>query len=242
MAKFRRYLIFLVLMVVSVCSHAQTAPRTVEFQFTVFAQNRLNGLFFVPAPGSKPEELRFYSQARSASYSYRGSSLFTVHKGPPVDANNGQAPEAAIAARLLIPEGLTKALLFFVENPNRSDGTSPPYIILPLADTLGQVPRGHVRVVNLAGVTYAADIGGERLILERGLSRPIRVDKSTTIRLAVQMNEQWVPAGSRDVPFRENLHGFLVFFPPLEEGGIAPNIRVLLAEVPAEQASPQRER
>lgn len=241
MAKLRRHLTIFTLLAVSVCLHAQTAPRSVELEFTVFAQNRLSGLFFVPAPGAKPEELKFYSQARSASYSYRGANLFSVYSGSPSSVN-GQAPSAPVAARLQIPEGMTRALLFFVENPNKSDGTTPPYIILPLNDTLDQVPRGHVRIVNLAGLTYAADIGGERLILERGLSRPIRIDKSATIRLAVQLREQWVPAGSRDVAFRDNIRGFLVFFPPLEKGGIAPNIRELLTEVPSEQAATSRDR
>jgi hypothetical protein len=228
---------------------AQTAKTQSNISFTVFAPDRLNGLYFLPKAGDKPRPLSFSSQSKSPVYTYTGSSELTFYNlvtpvGTSPKTSPSQAPiEPTLipVARLVIPEGASRLLILFFPEKNQGGSGALSYRLFPINDSFSNLIAEHVVILNASGREYAAAISDQKVFLKAGLSGPYKVGQKAVLQFAAQLGERWVSAGVREFDLGENARSVVVLFPPTVSGSIAPNVRILTDAIPSptsDKASP----
>lgn len=219
---------------------AASAASKVRFEFTVFAAERLAGLYYLPSPDEKPQELVFASQSKSKLYSYHGSRelvFFRLSVKPGAESGTvaGNAiiePAAVPVARLVIPEKAERAMLLFLTEPRPGEGAGASFRIYSVNDSYATLASGQVLILNASGRDYAAELAGQQAFLGAGLSGPYTVGSHLVLKLGAQTGSNWVKAGVREVNLGASARAIVVLFPPTVKGGIAPNIRILADDVP----------
>jgi hypothetical protein len=228
-----RYLIRLLVWWPAVVVGQIAPPADVSVQFTVFGRFRYAGLCYLTCAQAAPTQVTFFTQNKSANYSYRGPAQIgffdaaelasVVASRPPKSC----LPVPRAVALVSLPPDIKQALLVFIPLPSgRADGRR--FRVFTLDDSQEVFPVGCVAVVNVSGRPFKGQFGHQILDIPVGRSANIVLSGPVELRLAFDDSGRWVAAGSHAFFVTPESRVYVVLFPPAVVSGVAPIIRVLV--------------
>ncbi|MEM0966920.1 MAG: hypothetical protein AAGJ81_12280 [Verrucomicrobiota bacterium] len=168
-------------------------PLSLNFDFSVFPLESAEWKGVLYAPNGDPtdgvEELVFNPHERTLGYSYSGPAPFRVFRRL-VDPE-GEEFFRSVGEISLKPTR-DDLILFFSLTPDAS--RMGPYRIQFMVDSNYTFPEDSVVFFNSTGATFYGVLGGERVILEPGASKPTDVssffDSPAPIALVIRDGDQ----------------------------------------------------
>lgn len=234
-----RYLIPLLVALAPITAFNQTVvPTEMSVQFTVFSRLRPTGLCYLPTSQSQPVSLRFFTQNKSAPYSYSGPRNLDFYneaewaRYAELNATTHSAARPKPVAVASLPVGIKQILLLFIPIPE-AQANGLKFHVLPVPDDLEWFPWGTLAVINVSGRVFKGSISRQVLDMPLGCSENLAAEGALDIHLASQEGGQWIASGQHLITVNANNRVRLVLFPASAKTGVAPIIRTLSDELPA---------
>lgn len=190
-------------------------------RFTVFAADPIAGLGYVSQPGGAVVPLRFYPTERSAIHEHRGREPMRV-----VEVRTSKA-----VLEVPIPAGLRDVLLLVSSSAGRLG--EPSYRVTVLDDGPRQRAAGQIQILNLSGLDLAGELNGRRIAIEPGLNPAVSAGRSARLVLRTRFRGRSYLSWHDTISLGPAGRGLLILFPPLLEGSIEVQTRVLRDEIGA---------
>lgn len=232
MARCFRYLtLVLAALWVSRSLFAETAERpTVDLEFSAFSLRALKAVSFEAEPGQGPTTVQFYTPQRSPRYAYRGPNpviFFREERSPLDPLRTIRVP----LARATIPEGVHEPLfLFFPRNNPQAPAGQLPYEVYVLDDSWQNFPPRHLLFFNASERRLEGLVGQERLTLEPGLSRAVRVDQRVEVQFKLLFRERFHTTYAHTLSLNPRERVLILFFPPYYADSLEVQYRILREE------------
>jgi hypothetical protein len=197
----------------------------VDIQFRVHAQSRIQNLGYFLNGTFIP--LNFYSSSASEKFEYKGAPtihFYDVNALKTVENPN----DLQSSAQFQVDGKSADYLLLFFPHPNPSNTSdSPKYFVIGFPDCLKSRPAQTITMLNASGSEVFADVGGERIVAEPKMNRPIRVTDNARVRLALRTESRAAMFYNQPLEVNPSERIFFIIFPSFTPGSIALQTRIL---------------
>lgn len=208
-------LMLLALCLTLVTAAASPSPDLVRCEFSVYAYQRLPGLYYESEGQLFP--VTFYSSTPSPRYFYRGPSPLVFFRLQPIP--NAEVPDAVRripVATADIPLAGGSFLLVFLVDPNTRPPLQYPVAVMPDDDRT--FPAGSLRLFNATGWTLYGKLGADRFRLRPGSSPAFPIAASESLTLAFEHAGRLHRGFQQAIEVRPEERCLLLLFPPYVAG------------------------
>lgn len=174
---------------------------------------------------AKPTPLQFQPFSRSPRYTYAGPAPLRF-----VDTKTGQT-----VAEAAVPATLHDALLLFSELPP-GNPRGLRYQVAILDDSLTQLPRGRLVILNLSGLKLTGTLDTAALAIADGLNPPVPLAKPAKLTLRTLVHGTAVQAFAAPLQPSKAARILLILFPPARPGAVELQTRALVDDPPKSSA------
>ena len=201
-----------------------------SFEFTVYGQRAVRGVAYQPIsaaateqglPAEEPVTIETHYLSRMGPYQFRGENRVTFFS----------QDDDRVVGRVDVPEGSTRWLFVFVNNPRyRGDPEGQlPYLIYPFDDSTSNLPANSLLFLNISGKELDGLVENKRVKLGPGESEAQRVQESLPVSLWTLdfRGEKLLPALNKTYTFERDKRYLMIFFPPVRRGSSSLDVRVL---------------